>query len=58
MNSKTEWMTSRRSVNGANCVELSVALDRVRDSKNPHGPVLRVNVPALVASVKDDRFAR
>jgi len=34
----------------SNCVEL--ALGAVRDSKNPDGSVLNVNVIALVAAVK------
>jgi hypothetical protein len=58
MTVKAGWVKSSRSENGASCVELATSLDRVRDSKNPHGPVLRVDVPALLASIKGDRFAR
>jgi len=48
---------SRSSGNGANCVELSND-GRLRDSKNPTGPTLRVDVSALVAAVKAGRFSR
>ncbi|HEY3611503.1 MAG TPA: DUF397 domain-containing protein [Pseudonocardiaceae bacterium] len=46
------WRKSSYSGEGAtgNCVEL--ALDAVRDSKNPAGPVLSVDVDALVVAVK------
>jgi hypothetical protein len=27
----------------------------VRDSKNPHGPILNVDLPGLVAAVKADK---
>lgn len=45
------WRKASRSGNsGANCVELSPHL--VRDSKNPSGPHLQADVPALVFWVK------
>jgi len=46
------WRKSSYSGEGAtgNCVEL--ALGAVRDSKNPDGSVLSVDVTALVAAVK------
>jgi Domain of unknown function (DUF397) len=34
------------------CVEVGNTLTAVRDSKNPGGPVLPGNVPALLATVK------
>ncbi|HEX7657839.1 MAG TPA: DUF397 domain-containing protein [Pseudonocardiaceae bacterium] len=47
------WRKSSRSGSGgAQCVELAHTLDGVRDSKNPTGPVLRADVPALVQAVK------
>lgn len=52
----TEWRKSSRSNNGSDCVEVAAALDRVRDSKNPAGPVLRADVAALVAVAKNGRF--
>jgi hypothetical protein len=39
-----------------NCVELA-AQGAVRDSKNPTGPVLSVDIPALVAAVKLGQIA-
>jgi hypothetical protein len=54
----TRWRKS--SYSGGNpqssCVELSHRLDEVRDSKNPTGPTLRVDVAALVRAVKAGRF--
>jgi hypothetical protein len=46
------WRKSSYSGEGAtgNCVEL--ALGAVRDSKNPDGPMLSLDVIALVAAVK------
>ena len=47
------WRKSSRSAGKNGCVELSGALDAVRDSKNPTGPALRgVDVRALVAAAK------
>jgi hypothetical protein len=40
----------------ADCVELA-AQGAVRDSKNPAGPVLSVDVTALVTAVKAGRIA-
>ena len=48
----TRWRKSTRSnANGA-CVELAHTLDRVRDSKNPNGPALPADLPALVTAAK------
>lgn len=57
---KENWRKSSYSqaTENSNCVELSAALDAVRDSKNPAGPVLTVRaLPALLDQVKADRFA-
>jgi hypothetical protein len=45
------WRKSSRSGgnNGA-CIELANHLGAVRDSKNPTGPTLRVDVAVLVAA--------
>lgn len=50
------WRKSSRSQNGQNCVEVAGPLDRVRDSKNPAGPVLRADVSELVSALRDGRF--
>jgi len=52
------WRKSTYSGGGdadANCVEL--AQGAVRDSKNPDGPVLSVEIAALVAAVKMGQIA-
>ncbi|MFR9728864.1 DUF397 domain-containing protein [Saccharopolyspora sp. MS10] len=50
------WLKSSKSQNGSACVEVAVDLRRLRDSKDPAGPVLRVDVPAFIAAVKRGRF--
>ena len=52
MTSSDTWRKSQRSQNGANCVEVRHTLDQLRDSKNPTGPALRVDVPSLVRALK------
>jgi hypothetical protein len=52
------WRRSSRSVNNQSCVELRGTLDQVRDSKNAAGPVLRVNVPALLRALQTGDFDR
>jgi hypothetical protein len=54
------WRKSSRSGGGSdgdnsNCVEL--AASAVRDSKNPAGPVLNLDITALVAAVKAGQIA-
>ncbi len=46
------WRKSRRSTNNANCVEVRGTLDQVRDSKNPEGPTLHVDVRSLVRALR------
>ena len=45
--SRAQWRkASKSSSNGGNCVEVARNLPRivaVRDSKNPHGPVLTIS---------------
>ncbi|MPZ85374.1 MAG: DUF397 domain-containing protein [Actinophytocola sp.] len=48
----TRWRKSTRSNPNGDCVELAHTFDRVRDSKNPTGPVLRADLPALVGAAK------
>jgi hypothetical protein len=50
------WRKSRRSVNGQNCVELRNTLDQMRDSKNPAGPALPADIPALVRAIRTGMF--
>lgn len=45
------WRKSSHSGQETACVELA-AQGAVRDSKNPTGPVLSVDIAALVAAVK------
>jgi hypothetical protein len=49
------WRKSSSSAGPEGCVELSPH-GTVRDSKNPSGPVLPVNLPALLAAVKHGRI--
>ena len=52
------WRKSSRSQNDQNCVELRDTLDQVRDSKNPAGPVLPGNMPALLRTIHTGRLTR
>ena len=52
------WRKSSYSQTNGACVELSHTLDEIRDSKNPAGPTLRVDVAALVRAVKSGRLDR
>ncbi|HEY3753152.1 MAG TPA: DUF397 domain-containing protein [Pseudonocardiaceae bacterium] len=52
MDERTTWRKSTFSGSESNCVELPGTLDGVRDSKNVAGPVLRLDVTALVAAAK------
>ena len=45
------WRKSSHSGSDTNCVEVA-AEGAVRDSKNPGGPVLNVDITALVAAAK------
>lgn len=48
------WRKSSRSGSTSNCVELANT-GEVRDSKNPAGPVLRVDLVGFLAAVKASR---
>lgn len=45
------WRKASMSSSQTNCVEVA-GTGLVRDSKNPSGPVLRVDLPRFVAAVK------
>lgn len=55
-----EWRKSSFSQDGGECVELAWFDDRafVRDSKNPSGSPIPVDLPALVDTAKAGRFDR
>jgi hypothetical protein len=55
-NGPHQWRKSSHSGTGGSCVELLGTLDRVRDSKNPAGPALRVDLAAFLTGVKSGRF--
>ncbi|MBB5157726.1 DUF397 domain-containing protein [Saccharopolyspora phatthalungensis] len=58
MNAETTWRKSSYSTSTSTCVELTSTLDQVRDSKDPNGPTLRVDVAGFVRAVRNGRFDR
>lgn len=52
------WRKSSRSTSGDSCVELADTLKAIRDSKNPTGPVLAVDLSPFLATVKAGRLDR
>jgi uncharacterized protein DUF397 len=50
-----DWRASSFSSNGTDCVEVFRDLGALRDSKNPDGPSLAVNVRTLVGVAKSWR---
>ncbi|WP_084467891.1 DUF397 domain-containing protein [Actinokineospora inagensis] len=46
------WRKSSRSNNGMDCVEVRSDLSAVRDSKNPTGPSLAVDLRALARHLR------
>lgn len=57
MTETRQWRKSSYTNATGQCVELRCDLAAVRDSKDPSGPTLSVNVPALVRSVKAGRLS-
>jgi hypothetical protein len=47
-----DWRKSSFSGSGGNCVEVRQDLAAIRDSKNPDGPTLSVDLPRLLALVR------
>lgn len=52
------WRSSSFSAAAGNCVQIRRDLAAVRDSKDPSGPALRVDLPNLVTTVKAERLHR
>ncbi|MEV5542741.1 DUF397 domain-containing protein [Saccharopolyspora shandongensis] len=52
------WRKSSRSQNLHTCIELSSPLGLIRDSKDPDGPRLSVDVAGFLRAVKAGRFER
>jgi hypothetical protein len=50
-----DWRKSRFSGSGGNCVEVRQDLAAIRDSKNPDGATLAVDLPRLLVAVKSWR---
>ena len=51
------WRKASRSTDQTNCVELASS-GAVRDSKNPAGPVLSVDLPTMLAAIRTGRIDR
>jgi hypothetical protein len=47
-----DWRTSSFSGNSGNCVQVRRDLVAIRDSKNPAGPMLAVDLAPLLAAVR------
>lgn len=53
----SRWRKSSYSAQETDCVEVAWT-GAVRDSKNPHGPVLAAELASLIAAVKGGRLSR
>ncbi|WP_246025084.1 DUF397 domain-containing protein [Saccharopolyspora antimicrobica] len=52
------WQKSSYSGQETHCVELSSPPGSIRDSKDPDGPVLEVDVTTFLRAVRSGRFGR
>jgi hypothetical protein len=52
------WRKSSRSNFNQNCVELANTRNKIRDSKNPAGPTLPVDLDEFLAAIKADKLNR
>lgn len=50
------WRKSTSSADGGQCIEVAGSLGAVRDSKNPGGAVLPVDLGALVRAITSGRL--
>ena len=50
--------SSRSSGNNGNCIELRSDLGALRDSKNPTGPALAVDLDEFLTAVRTGKFDR
>ncbi|MBB5159734.1 hypothetical protein BJ970_007333 [Saccharopolyspora phatthalungensis] len=55
---RRRWRKSSYSNPNGDCVELTSTLDQLRDSKDPDGPTLKVDVVAFIGAVQAGRFDR
>lgn len=55
---EVSWRKSRFSSNGSSCVEVSNDLAAVRDSKNPEGPTLPIDLRLFVGAIQGGLFDR
>ncbi|WP_424189165.1 DUF397 domain-containing protein [Actinokineospora sp. G85] len=53
-----EWRKSSFSGSGGNCVQVRQDLTAVRDSKNPSGPTLAVDLRQLTAAARSGKLDR
>ncbi|WP_156756600.1 DUF397 domain-containing protein [Actinokineospora pegani] len=53
-----EWRKASFSDTGGNCVEVRQDLTAVRDSKNPSGPVVALDLVNLVSAAKSGTLDR
>jgi hypothetical protein len=52
------WRKSSRSAAQDTCVELANTFDAVRDSKNPTGPAISVDLGEFITAVKAGKLVR
>ncbi len=52
------WRTSSFSSNGTDCVEVANDLAAIRDSKNPEGPTLPVDLPRFLTAIQTGQLDR
>jgi len=58
LTTNVRWRKASGSQASTTCVEVAGTLDRIRDSKNPAGPVLRGDVKELIHALIADDFGR